>query len=168
MVCDPTLLLNGKWQSYEQEFRINEPFLIYYSYHENTPFKEYILCFAKEHNLKVISVGFDYNWCDFQIIVSPTQFLSLVRQATYIVTSTFHGTVFSTLYNKHFVQVHPARKATDYLDQLGINRTVNLDEGYDAFKSKLLSPIDYHKINNAIKKWSEKSSSLVISKIGIL
>lgn len=167
MVCDPTLLLNGKWQSYEHEFRINEPFMIYYSYHEDTPFKEYILRFAREHNTKVMSVGFNYKWCDNQIIVSPIQFLSLVHQATYIVTSTFHGTVFSTLYNKNFVQVHPARKAADYLAQLGINQTANLDEGYEAFKIKLSSQIDYHKINSEIKRWSEKSSSLVISKTGI-
>lgn len=167
MVCDPTLLLSGEWQKYEQEVQINEPFVIYYSYQEDTPFKKYIQCFAKEYNLRVASVGFNYKWCDNQAIVSPTQFLSLVRRSSCIITSTFHGTVFSTLYNKPFVQVHPARKAVDYLTQLGMNRTTNIEEGYDNFKNKLLHPIDYNAINNEIKKWRDYSSSLIISKTGI-
>lgn len=167
MVCDPTLLLNGTWNKLEELYPVSEPFMIYYSYQEDTPFKDYIRRFAAEQNLKLISVGFDYKWCDRQLIVSPRQFLSLLSQASYVVTSTFHGTVFSTLYNKNFVQIHPARKAVDYLTQLGINRAVNHDDGYDAFIRMLLKPVDYNLLNRGIKLWSEKSASLLVSKTGI-
>ena len=80
-----------------------EKYMIYYSYLDDTPFKEFIKKFAKENDLKLIVVGFDYKWCDDQIIVTPRQFLSVMKHAQYVVTSTYHGTVFSTLLKKNLL-----------------------------------------------------------------
>lgn len=164
-VCDPTILLHDKWMSFENHIEIKYPFLIYYSYQENTPYKAFIQRFAQERGLKIISVGFNYKWCDEQMIVSPLQFLSLVKQARYIVTSTFHGTLFSTMYEKKFINVHPAKKVIDYLSQLGIEREANLECGYNAFKNLLDSEIDYSIIKYHLKKWSQQSSTLLIEQI---
>lgn len=144
-VCDPTILLYDKWSDIENKKTTlpKEPYLIYYSYKENTPFKDMILRFAREKGLQVVSVGFDYKWCDYQIIASPFEFLRLVNNASYIVTSTYHGTLFSTMYKKKFVEVEPARKVIDFLEQIGLDRVANINAGYDAFKTLLDSNINY-------------------------
>lgn len=163
-ICDPTILFYDKWRGYEKDYPTDEDFLIYYSYKENTPYKEYIKQFAEGHGLKVYSVGFYYPWCDRRLIVTPRQFLSLMSKAKYVVTSTFHGTVFSTLYGKKFIQVHPARKAVDYLDQLKIfDREALLDEPYSLFERKLTAPIDYAAVNRKLALWRDSSAALLNS-----
>ncbi|MFQ6805188.1 MAG: polysaccharide pyruvyl transferase family protein [Lachnospiraceae bacterium] len=37
--------------------------------------------------------------------VGPCEFLSLIKYADYVVTNSFHGTVFSIIYEKNFVSV---------------------------------------------------------------
>lgn len=156
-ICDPTILLYDKWRLFETERIVNEPYLIYYSYQGNTPFEHYIKRFAQEKGLKIISVGFDYKWCDLQIIASPREFLSLIRGASYVVTSTFHGTLFSTMYEKKFIEVHPARKVIDFLEQIGLNKIPTLEDGYVAFRDLLEENIDYERIKKLFGKMRNHS-----------
>lgn len=167
-VCDPTILLYDKWVNFENMNTLlpKKRYMIYYSYKEETPFKDMILRFAAEKRLKVISVGFDYKWCDAQIIASPFEFLHLVNNASYIVTSTYHGTLFSTMYKKKFIEVEPARKVVDYLEQIGVDRIADINAGYDTFKNLLDSNIDYTQIFEkfeSMRKTSIVSLNLEIS-----
>ena len=55
--------------------------------------------------------------------VGPREFLSLVKYAEFIVTNSFHGTVFSTIYKKPFIsaikgEVDPRRASL--MKQLGL------------------------------------------------
>lgn len=151
-VCDPTILLYDKWLEYAKPLSLGYKYLIYYSYLEDTPFKGYIKRFAQEHDLKIVVVGFAYKWCDKQLIVTPREFLSLVNQAQFIVTSTFHGTVFSTLLKKKFVVIHPASKVVDYLNMLEIDRLCTLDVSYSTFSAMLEKNIDYEMIGEKFRQ----------------
>ena len=143
-VSDPTILLYDRWEEFMQGYPMQiEKYMIYYSYLDDTPFKEFIKKFAKENDLKLIVVGFDYLWCDDQIIVTPRQFLSVLKHAQYVVTSTYHGTVFSTLLKKKIVVIHPSIKVIDYLEQIGLKKISFLESGYDNFSKFLLDDIDY-------------------------
>lgn len=162
MVCDPTILLYDQWNKYERPYKnIQDPYLIYYSYKEETTFKEYIKRFARERGLKIISVGFDYKWCDEQIIASPFEFLSLIDNASYVVTSTFHGTLFSTMYHKKFIEVEPARKAVDYLNQLGISRIADINKSFEDFEIILDSDIGYNQIDRTFECMQKESMKLL-------
>ncbi|MEI5582272.1 MULTISPECIES: polysaccharide pyruvyl transferase family protein [unclassified Agromyces] len=63
---------------------------------------------------------------------SPRQFLALFRNATYVVTSSFHGTVFSVVFERPFVSIAPPRygeRAKSLLELLGIeNRYIEGSE----------------------------------------
>lgn len=163
-VCDPTILLYGRWKIFEKPVipQIG-PYLIYYSYKEDTPFKGLIKRFAKEKGLKIISLGFDYKWCDYQIIASPFEFLSWVNAASYVVTSTFHGTLFSTMYKKKFIEVEPARKVIDFLDQIDLSRVADINSGYEAFKCKLEEEVDYGRVDRKFEVM--RSSSIELLKL---
>lgn len=60
---------------------------------------------AKKRKLKIYSVGFYQNWVDKNILPNPENLLSYFKNAEYVVTDTFHGTIFSTRMHKKFVTV---------------------------------------------------------------
>lgn len=83
-------------------------YILVYAYDNRMSEKETIATiknFAKEENKKIISVGFYQNWCDKNILCNPFELLAYFKYADYVVTDTFHGTVFSIKYNKQFATI---------------------------------------------------------------
>ena len=66
--------------------------------------------FAKQTGKKIISVGCDITWCDENIYGTPFDFLGYIKDADYVVTSQFHGVMFSLIFNKE-VAIFPQGKA---------------------------------------------------------
>ena len=64
-----------------------------------------IVRFAREKKKKLVSIGHYFPWCDMTLVPSPFEVLAYFRQASYIITDTFHGTIFSIKYNKPFCTV---------------------------------------------------------------
>ena len=100
-------LFNNYIVVYGYDNRINEPEII-----------SEIKKFAKEKNLKIIALGMEQKWCDQNYLPHPFELLSLFRDANYIITDTFHGTVFSIKFQKQFVSIvrdNNQQKMTDLL-----------------------------------------------------
>lgn len=133
--------------------------------------KKYILVYEvrrvknKERNLDIAAVKLSQQLkCDIIHLSSykytPEDFVSLFKYATYIITSSFHGTVFSLIFNKPVSVV----KLNDGHD----NRYINLLESINA--THLLcdidniiinNNIDYENINKDLKKLQEKSIAYI-------
>lgn len=89
--------------------------------HRSVPLKRYLLVyaygqriraaeeidairsFAKKHHLKIVAVGGSQFWCDFYIPVTPFRLMDYFYHADYVVTDTFHGTIFSIINKRKFV-----------------------------------------------------------------
>lgn len=81
--------------------------------------------------------------------IGPCEFLWLCKNAKAIVTSSFHGTIFSIIYRKHFVSVVPPKshgdcRIVDLLVKLGLENHILYNE----------SPYTQNKI-----KWQDISES---------
>ncbi len=50
---------------------------------------------AEKHQLRLVSAGAYHAWCDDNIVVSPFELLRLFKDATFVVTDTFHGSIFA-------------------------------------------------------------------------
>ena len=86
-----------------------------------------IRTFAKKHGKKLISVGFYFPWCDETVIPDPFEVLGYIRDADYIVTDTFHGSVMSLKFNKKFaslVRSSNKQKMTSLLQQFGLQERI--------------------------------------------
>ena len=57
---------------------------------------------AKKYNKKVVSLGFYQRCADYNLIVEPLEVLSIFKGADYVVTDTFHGSIFSIKTNRKF------------------------------------------------------------------
>ncbi|NDV47270.1 polysaccharide pyruvyl transferase family protein [Paludibacter sp. 221] len=81
-------------------------YIIIYSYQGRIHEKDEIeaICkFAKENHKKLISIFCIYDWCDKAIIPStPFDVLAWFKYADYVITDTFHGTIFSIINQVNF------------------------------------------------------------------
>ena len=62
-----------------------------------------IKAYAREKGLKVYSIGFYHKWADRNINVSPLQLLGWIKNAAFVITDTFHGSVISIICNSKIV-----------------------------------------------------------------
>lgn len=110
IVCDPTLLLKKEdYLDFNKEIPCKKFLLLYYFNKIDNDLKSEIIAFANKNGLKVISLVQPFKWCDYFAENSPSDMLSYYANASYIITDTFHGTIFSLLYEKQFA-VHNANK----------------------------------------------------------
>lgn len=119
LVCDPTLLLDSSfYRSVQDNQEIIGDYILVYSYGLRIPKAsiEAIRSYAHAQGLTLVSAGFWLEWCDICLPVSAFGFLGLMDSARAVVTDTFHGTVFSTIYRKRFLSFSGgAEKVRDYL-----------------------------------------------------
>ena len=91
--------------------------------------------------------------------------LALFRDAQFVVTDSFHATVFSVIFNKQFVDILPPtthERITDFLDMLQLNnRIVN---GVDDKQiNSIVEPIDYSFVNAELNQIRQEKTNLMIS-----
>ena len=104
---DPTLLLSANvWAEYAgQERLIKEPYLLYYNLLSESFSEEEITKLAKKMNLHIIRLSVfasSYPSKDNRTTDGPYEFLNLVKNADFVCTSSYHGLVFSILFNRPF------------------------------------------------------------------
>lgn len=125
-VLDPSFLID--WNGLEISVPLKD-YILVYTYDGNWGFTEDLIQetkrFAKAMDLPLVSVGFKNDWCDRSIACGPREFLGYLRNAAYVVTGTFHGTVMSIQYQKQFISTCDAnRKAGLLLAEFGLTEQI--------------------------------------------
>lgn len=99
---------------------------VVYSYHNRIYDSESIRSikrFAHKHNLKLISIGAPQKWIPRMFPLEPFEMLALFKKARFVITDTFHGTIFSAKYNGKFavlVRESNKNKLNDLVERLGV------------------------------------------------
>lgn len=106
-VLDPTLLLTRQeWDQVVPDREIKESYIFGFLLGEDREQRNFFEEFAKKKELPLVIIPFkevDEDFGDIQLSkVSPLQFVSLIKHAEFILTDSFHATVFSSLYHKEF------------------------------------------------------------------
>lgn len=128
MVCDPTLLLDLKQYDLPLKRLIEKKYLLVYSYYVSPLYKKYLRMYANTHGLKLVSACLYQKWCDINIVVSPMEFISLIRDAECVFTTTFHGSIFTLLNHKRSVIPTKMKKVKDLLEWTGMDKEVGIGE----------------------------------------
>lgn len=155
MVVDPTLLVDKSfYESQMAGLNKKEKYLMIYSYGAmfrktgNEGLTAKIKELAKENGMKVISVGARYDFCDESIMATPEEFLWYVANADFIITDTFHGSIFSTIFEKNFVSVNIGnKKVNDLLNDYRLSD--RMLEASGDFEKALKTGVDYTDCNEA-------------------
>lgn len=93
VVCDPALL-------YDFGSRPNKrkDYIVVYSYQSNFDSPDRIKAireYARKRGCELWSVGVSFKWCHRKINCDPLQMIDVFRDASAIITDTFHGTITS-------------------------------------------------------------------------
>lgn len=103
IVCDPTYLLDrSEYDAIAKPTKLEKFLFIYYYGKMPADYQKAIQDYCKANALKTVTFGPANPWCDISLAYDPLLFLSIYQKADYIVTNTFHGTVFATIYEKRF------------------------------------------------------------------
>lgn len=162
---DPTLLLNEEeYRSISGENKLTEKYLLIYQNTRNNEIYKIAEHVAKKRGLKIYEVGYrrQFPSVGVPMIVNagPREFLALYRDAEYIVTNTFHGTVFSIIFKKQFISIPLSgreHRVMSLAQKLCLeNRLIN---EYDFLKVDRLmeNVIDYCSVSQKLKVEREKS-----------
>lgn len=112
---------------------------------------EEIIRFARKHKKRILCLGFYQPFCDEYILASPLEVLAYIKHADYVVTDTFHGSVFSIKYQVPFATIireSNKQKLSDLLHrfQLDNRRVSHLSE----LGNTLFAPMDCDSIKALI------------------
>lgn len=151
---DPVLVgnLDAKEDTIKVEY---ENYLLVYGYSGRFSDEEgeVIQKFAHGKGLKTISISGKQKFCDICISCRPKEILSYYRKADYIVTDTFHGTIFSIITHKKFATIcrkTEERGASNYekLEDLLIRLGLSIREldNIESLAEVIEPEIDYTRI----------------------
>ena len=112
VVVDPVFLLSKeKWLKMASQRMIKEPYVFCYFLGGNNKARKLAKEYAQSKGMKIATIPYltnyyrscDENFGDYMLSdVSPNNFLSLICNAEYIFTDSFHATAFSIIFNKQF------------------------------------------------------------------
>ena len=163
VVLDPTLLLSeNDWKKYipNIDSKNNEYILVYTANDTVVRIANYL---AKKENLKIVNLDRVNKYGKLEVNKygsTPFEFLELVKNAKYVITISFHATVFSIIFNKNF-WVNPDLKVSsrivDLLKKIKLEDRIVKD--YNNFLEKNENKeINYEYVNKIIT--TERSNSL--------
>lgn len=171
MVCDPVFLLNKEqWftklnlnmdtNQYIFAFFVNDPInslSVVKKIHDETglPVK-YCHSYGRERNVP--------NWCENYMDIGPIEFMQLLYNAKYVVTTSFHGMALSIRLNKQFFYE---------LNKNGTNSRLNtLADIFSLHDREIIDDniptqtnIDFANINQILDKYASASKSALLSTI---
>lgn len=164
-VLDPTLMLNKEqWSKYiSKRIEKDKYILVYLPYNiidENVIYKT-IRNIAKQKQLKVVTFSWTYftkrkadktyRFCN------PSDFLSLMYYADYVVTNSFHGTAFSINLNKQFWVYMPSKFSTRVKSLLDLCKINNRQLTDEIDTKNINEVIDYTDVNNILNNERQKA-----------
>ena len=151
---DPALI--GGIEHMEWKDNDEQQYIAVYSYPRRISADEgrAIAAFAKERGLRILSLCGDQRLPGFENIkaCTPYEILPYIKNASYVVTDTFHGTIFSTIFHKPFavycrkpkdVSYSNSEKIMDLLRKLEL--TDRLVDDTNDLQSVFFKEIDFSK-----------------------
>jgi|LSQX01.1.fsa_nt_gb hypothetical protein len=163
VVSDPCLLLSeSEWLSVAEMPDVRSKYILVYQLGFCASTISFVKNLAEKTGCKVICLPFPMGkWikCRCGLTEGPAELLGLIKNAECVVTSSFHCTVFSILFNKDFFVEIPkgiagvSSRVEDMLDEFGL-RSRFLVNGES---ENMLQKIDYMSINQKLIEKREES-----------
>jgi len=172
-VLDPIFLLEKKhWKEMSQSAPINGPYILLYTIGGAGKYmKKSVDLIRKKLGYKLVYINlapFDKFRSDLLLSdVSPEQFVSLIENSNFVITSSFHGTAFSAHFDKEFYCYPFENRSSRHeslLKKIGLEDRILKDDNFIE-KCSTIKKIDYSKINVLKKRNIEESLNFLKNSI---
>ena len=178
LVCDPTLLFNKvEWMSIQKEEPIIKgKYIFCYFLGKNIEHRKFAERLKEKTGYKIVSLNHADEYVKYSDVfadetpydVGPAEFLNMIRNAEYVCTDSFHGTVFSLINNVKFFTFrrysNKSKVSTNSrIDSLlGIvnlkERLINGDEDVEKENEK---KIDFENVNIKLEEFRNTSKEFL-------
>lgn len=173
VVLDPTLLL--KREDYEEikvKSTIREPYILVYSIERNSQVMELANKLSVSLGLPVIQrrpLPGLINELEPFYTADAGEFLGLIEGAQVVITNSFHGTVFSVLYERPFISMlhsDTGSRTEDLLTELGLKSHIlnSISEFTDFSMCKIDDP---KRLSNRIEELKRTSVAFLVRNLGL-
>lgn len=182
LVCDPTLLLTKEeWMEIQKEERIiKDKYIICYFLGKNIEHRKFAERLKQKTGYKIVSLNHADEYVKYSDMfadeapydIGPAEWINLIRNAEYVCTDSFHGTVFSLINNKKFFtfkrfsnnsKVSTNSRIDSLLD------VVNLKErllfGNENVEECINKEINYELVNEKLADFRNKSKEFLRSSL---
>lgn len=182
VVLDPTLMVERDvWDNLSGEKRIvDEKYIFCYFLGSNPKHRKKARELAEKLGCKIAAlphidgyVPIDEEYADYKLCeIGPADFINLIKNAEYICTDSFHGSVFSTIFQKEYLVFERFAKGEknstntrliSLLTNLGLTDRLIENEQLDSSESldALNRPIDYTKVSEKLSELKNSSAEYI-------
>lgn len=166
-VIDPVGLLDIKeFEAIAVKPKINEPYAVMYLADSGELLDQAIQRLSKKMGLKIVHIcGFKKKCaCDYFVKdAGPEEILGYILHADFVLSASFHATMFSLLFQKQFATLLPGEKTNarikDLLHYVGLeDRIINSKDKLN----QICNLIDYIDAEKVIAQFSEASRTTLL------
>lgn len=145
---DPVLIYNFDYEVEQVALpKMPKHYCVVYSYYNRIHTAEEIDAikgFCKKYQLTPIAIGAPQFWIKDYIVCSPFQCLKIFKKSDFVITDTFHGTIFASKYADKFAVLARASNKNKLLDLVGkiemkehmMSNLSELEEKYNLLNNK--------------------------------
>lgn len=184
LVCDPTLLIDAdRWGDLaEGNERLDTPYILCYLMGDNPYQRDFIRELKRLTGYRIVQmphldryIASDKGFADDCVYdAGPAEFLGLVKDAALVCTDSFHGTIFSSIFNTPFFVFPRFTKKATLSTNTRIESLLNRLELSDRFvecgeapEACLAREIDFGRLNAAIAGFRAESLDYLTSALGV-
>lgn len=170
-VLDPVFLLDREdWESLCSQVHKKEKYILVYDLDMNHPgVRKLCMELAERNKWKIYSIN-DFRVCpyaDFNINdAGPIEFIEWIRDAQYVVCTSFHGTAFSILFHKQFY-TFPLYHAKNHARMADFLHKMNLDSHFvkEQIDYDELTSIDFNAVDTLLAHFKQNSRQWLLSEL---
>lgn len=170
VVLDPTLLIfKEDYNKIEEEIEKEEKYIFYYAPVYNRKIDLFVKKISKKYNIPVIVWNAREYYMKKEYLngfilpskINPGVYLDLIKNAEIVITTSFHGTIFSTIYGKNFWTIKNGNmyntddRVITLMNQLSLKDRLiepTFDDKFDYMKN--VSYLEYEKNLKKLRKES--------------
>ena len=168
---DPTLLLNpDEYAEITSDRMIEEKYLLLYTRRYNAKMQRYAEEMARKNGWKIVEISLRATNAEKGHIMmykaGVEEFLSLVKNAEYVVTNSFHGLMFSVQFKKQFAifsRETGDSKIAEALELFGLKDHLLTD-----YQDNILNVDDYDTVHARIAEARESSMEFLKKELELL
>ncbi|NLI20047.1 MAG: polysaccharide pyruvyl transferase family protein [Clostridiales bacterium] len=166
VVCDPTLLTDRAALDALAPPIPERGYILLYLFGRVPPeLRRRLTELRRDTGRRLISFGESRLWCDRSVPYDPHTFIAYMRNADFVATNTYHGTLFAILYERNFADYGGRkRKIADLLEACALTGTLASpgDPLADAFRR----PPDFAAARSAIAQTRARSLAYLKAALG--
>ena len=165
-LLDPTVAMSREfWSKYKGKSKIKEDYILIYNLNRSKEFDKYAKKLSKKTGLKLVRfcTRYDQFYRPGKSMLVPEvfDFITLISNAKYVLTDSFHATAFSMNMNTEPICVYPNKfggRLRSFLELTdSLQRHISDYSDFDVLNRK----VDFEKVNTILNKERQKTRNFL-------